>query len=54
MGEPKRVGGGAAEIRSIRRLGGHPREEKSQEGTGLRLVLTDGAAAYGLPGGLKP
>jgi len=38
LGEPKRVGGGAAEIRSIRRLGGHPREGKSQEGTGLRLI----------------
>jgi hypothetical protein len=42
LGMPKRVGGGAAEIRSIRRLGGHPREDKSQEGNDLRLVLTDG------------
>jgi hypothetical protein len=54
LGEPKRVGGGAAEIRSIRRLGGHPREGKSQEGTGLRFVLTDGAEVHGLPGGLRP
>jgi hypothetical protein len=54
LGEPKRVGGGAAEIRSICRLGEHPREEKSQEGTGLRLVLTDGSDVYGLPGGSKP
>jgi hypothetical protein len=42
LGKSKRVGGGAAEIRSIRRLGAHPREDKSQEGIGLRLVLTDG------------
>lgn len=42
MGKPKRVGGGAAEIRSIRRLGGHPREDKFQEGIDLRFVLTDG------------
>jgi hypothetical protein len=41
LGVPKRVGGGAAEIRSICRLGGHPREEESQEGNGLRFVLTD-------------
>ena len=54
MGKPKRVGGGAAEIRSIRRLGGHPREGKSQEGNDLRFVLTDGADVYGLPGGLRP
>jgi hypothetical protein len=54
LGVPKRVGGGAAEIRSICRLGGHPREDKSQEGIGLRLVLTDGAEVYGLPGGLRP
>lgn len=49
----KRVGGGAAELRSIRRLGGHPREGKSQEGNDLRLVLTDVAGAVGVPGGLR-
>ena len=54
LGESKRVGGGAAEIRSIRRLGAHPREGKSQEGNDLRFVLTDGADVYGLPGGLTP
>jgi hypothetical protein len=54
LGVPKRVGGGAAEIRSIYRLGGHPREAESQEGNGLRLVLTDGSDVHGLPGGLRP
>jgi hypothetical protein len=48
------VGGGAAEIRSIYRLGGNPREEKSQEGIDRRFVLTDVSDVYGLPGGSKP
>jgi hypothetical protein len=54
LGASKRVGGGAAEIRSIRRLGGHPREAKSQEGIGLRSVVTVGSEVYGLPGSSKP
>jgi hypothetical protein len=46
------MGGGAAEIRSIRRQGEHPREGEAHEGIGRRAVQST-ARPVRTPGGLK-